>query len=288
MIYTIESDLLQVKIKSAGAELCSIINKQNGLDYLWQAGKEWPKHSPVLFPVVGQLKDNKYIFENKEYYLERHGFARTSIFNAGMVDKLNAEFFLNSNAETLKIYPFRFQLKIKYSISQNKLIVNYTVENKSRGSMYFSIGAHPAFKIPLIQSQAYDDYFLEFNKPENASRCILKNGLISNEQMPVLKNSNILPLTKKLFCDDALVFKNLLSDCITIKNNKSSHGLHFRFSGFPYFGIWSAKDADFICLEPWHGIADGINHNGQLKEKEGILNLDAGKKFSCVYSIEPF
>lgn len=284
----IENDFLQVKIKSLGAELCSIVSKKNNLEYVWQAGKEWPKHAPVLFPIVGQLKDNLYFYKNKEYKLERHGFARNSEFIIENAESNAATFALHCNAESLKIYPFQFLFKIKYSLSENKLIVEYKVENTGNSEMYFSIGAHPAFKIPLLEDELYENYFLEFNKTENANRHKLTDGLIGNETESVLSNSKKLPLSKKLFYNDALVFKTLLSTTISIKNNKSSHGLHFHFVGFPFFGIWAAKDADFICLEPWHGIADGNDHNQQLESKEGIICLNTGKTFSCTYSIEPF
>jgi galactose mutarotase-like enzyme len=284
----IENDFLRVAIKPFGAELCSIINKKNNLEYLWQAGKEWAKHAPVLFPIVGQLKENKYFFSGKEYKMERHGFGRSSKFETGNLNDDSAEFILKSDNETLKVFPFPFQLKIIYTLSQNKLVVKYAMENIGDLEMYFSIGAHPAFKIPLAKKENYEDYFLEFNKVENLFRYKLKDGLISDETEMVLNSSNKLPLTKKLFYNDALVFKNLASNIISIKNNKSAHGLHFNFEGFPFFGIWAAKDADFICLEPWYGIADSVNHNQRLENKEGIIKLESGKTFRCHYSIELF
>jgi galactose mutarotase-like enzyme len=139
-----------------------------------------------------------------------------------------------------------------------------------------------------MENESYEDYFLEFNKPEFAERWKLQNGLISGEKEVVLNSTTILSLKKSLFYNDAMVFKSLKSDCISIKNKNSNHGLHFYFKGFPYFGIWAARDADFVCLEPWQGIADSIHHNRQLENKEGIINLEPGKTFSCEYSIEPF
>ncbi|HKR04203.1 MAG TPA: aldose 1-epimerase family protein [Bacteroidia bacterium] len=284
----IENDFLIVKTKAEGAELTSIFNKKTHLEYLWQAGKEWAKHAPVLFPVVGQLKDNRYFYKEKSYLLERHGFARTRIFSISKSKKEKTEFILKDNSDTIINYPFHFELRIAYELLEKNLHIKYSVTNTDSKNSFFSIGAHPAFKIPLMENESYEDYFLEFNKTEFAERWKMQNGLIADEKEAVLNNSNILLLEKSLFYNDALVFKSLASDCISIKNKNSNHGLHFYFKGFPYFGIWAAKDADFVCLEPWQGIADSIHHNQQLENKEGIINLEPGKIFSCEYSIEAF
>ncbi len=284
----IENDFLIVKAKSEGAELTSIFNKKTMLEYLWQAGKEWTKHAPVLFPIVGQLKDNVYFYNGEKYSLERHGFARGLPFAVGISETNRMELVLNSSAETLKIFPFQFGLKIIYSLEGNTLNVKYEVSNRGNEKMFFSIGAHPAFKIPLSVKETYDDYFLEFNKKELAERWKLQSGLIVDEKEIVLNNTNILSLRKSLFDNDALVFKNLKSDLISIKNKKSNHGLNFYFKGFPYFGIWAAKNADCVCLEPWHGITDNINYNQQLETKEGIINLEPQRTFNCEYAIATF
>lgn len=292
---TIENAFLKVSCKPEGAELTGIFSKQTGLEYLWQAGKEWTKHAPVLFPIVGQLKDNTYYHKEKDYKLERHGFARNLKFEIEDSKTDCVTFILKSNSETLKIFPFEFALRITYSLSYDKLSVEYKVENTGYDEMYFSIGAHPAFKIPyppsphkgVYEYENYDDYFLEFSEKENAPRWLLQSGLIA-ESESFLLNQSILPLTKKLFYNDALVFKILKSETISIKSKKSSNGLYFHCKGFPYFGIWAAKDADFVCLEPWCGIADSINTNQQLQDKEGINKLNSGENFVCQYSIQPF
>ncbi|MEO5569726.1 MAG: aldose 1-epimerase family protein [Bacteroidia bacterium] len=289
----IENDFLIVKAKTAGAELTSIFNKKTNLEYLWQAEKEWTKQAPVLFPIVGQLKENSYFYDGKSYSLDRHGFARNSQFTPDSYRDHNSqfsriEFVLKSSDKTLNNFPFQFELKIIYSVEEVKLNIKYEVKNSADNNMFFSIGAHPAFKIPLIENELYKDYFLEFNQNEFAERWKLQNGLVADEKEIVLNNTNKLPLKKSLFYDDALVFKHLKSDKISIKSEKSNHGLHFNFKGFPYFGIWAAKDAKFVCLEPWHGIADSVSHDHQLENKEGIINLEGGKTFSCEYSIEPY
>jgi len=248
----IENDILIVKSKPEGAELTSILNKKTGLEYIWQAGMEWPKHAPVLFPIVGQLKDNIYYYDDEIYSLERHGFARTNTFLITAHETDSVEYSLLFNDETLRVYPFQFELLVSYELKNELLEIIYTVFNNGEDDLYFSIGAHPAFKIPLNNNERYDDYYLEFNKDEDAQRWMLHNGLLDNKTRPVFQGK-ILQLTKTLFNEDALVFKNLKSDVISIKSKNHSHGLNFHAQGFPYFGIWAAKDADFICLE--HGMA---------------------------------
>lgn len=284
-IHQIESDLLQVKIKEAGAELSSIFNRQTNLDYLWQAGPSWPKQAPVLFPIVGQLKDNTYFHHNKSYHLERHGFARTLPFIPLNKKKDSITFLLRYNEETLSSYPFMFLLSVDYRILSDTLQVVYTVTNEGEETMPFSIGAHPAFRVPLFEKEAYEDYYLQFEKKENADRLLLTNGLIAEKREAAFLNGEILPLAKSLFYRDALVFKNLKSERISIRSKNHPHGLHFDFKGYPYFGIWAARDADFICLEPWQGIADPVHHNMHLSDKEGMLTLDPGKSASFKYHL---
>ena len=154
--------------------------------------------------------------------------------------------------------------------------------------MFFSIGGHPAFKVPLSAAESYDDYYLEFNKVENKERWFLNNGLLNNNSIPYLESTKILQLKKTMFYEDALVFKNLRSNIISLKSKKKNNGLNFKFYDYPYFGIWAAKDADFICLEPWHGIADNVNSDQQLSNKEGINTLAPQQTFSCSYTIDVF
>ncbi len=284
----IENEFLKVVIKTSGAELGSIIQKHTGLEYLWQGGAGWPRQSPVLFPVVGQLKNNEYIYRDIAYTLERHGFARNKIFSVSNASLKEAVFYLEEDEQTLSWYPFTFRLTIRYTLDHQLLHTHYEVSNTDQKILYFSIGAHPAFLIPLTPEEAYEDYFLKFNKKEKAVRHMISGGLMDTVTKPVLENTDLLPLSKPLFYDDALVFKGLQSDCISIRNRINNRGLDFHFSGFPYFGIWSARDAGFVCLEPWHGLADSVNHSGRLEEKECILKLEPGESFHCAWSIRPY
>ena len=283
----ISNDRLSVIVNEKGAELQSI--QLNGLEYLWQAdAKHWSKHSPVLFPIVGELKDGKYIFNNKEYFLSRHGFARDKMFEAKQTSDSSAIFTLHSNNETLAVYPFQFTFQVQYEIKQHTLFCSYIVKNVSENEMYFSVGGHPAFKVPLEENLLYTDYIVQFNNDTILKRHLLHNGLTGDEIETIPLDEKKLHLKPSLFYDDAIVLKHINSNRIKLYTNKSEHGLTFMFDSFPYFGIWAAKDAPFVCLEPWCGIADTIHHDYQLTNKEGINQLTAGQPWRRTWSVELF
>jgi galactose mutarotase-like enzyme len=278
---SIENEQLKIIISSKGAELQSIFNKETQLEYLWDGDPAfWSKRSPILFPIVGTLKNDTYYYNDKSYKLSRHGFARDMEFEAEKLSEASVSFLLRSSEATLQNFPFEFELKIIYSIQDNNLRVRYNVSNTSKTEMYFSIGGHPAFKLPLVDGTVYNDYYLEFNEEETTPRWpISKDGLIETKPEPLLRETNVLPLTKELFFKDALVLKKPTSSVATLRSDKTAHGFDFDFGDFPYLGIWAAKNADFICIEPWCGIADSVDTNQQLKDKEGINKLNAGEIF---------
>ena len=287
-MYTIENEYLSATINEKGAELTSLVYKPSGQEYIWNADPTyWGKHSPVLFPIVGTLKDNTFIYNSKSYHLSRHGFARDKVFDvtAQTADSINLT--LQDDSETLKIYPFQFQFSLIYTLEEKKLAVTYLVKNPNNGGMYFSVGGHPAFKVPLAEGLAYEDYYLRFSATENAGRWpISKDGLLEQIPVDLLSNTKRLPLSKKLFAQDALVFKSLASTEVALKSDKDEAGFTFNFEGFPYLGIWAAKDADFVCIEPWCGIADAVNASQKIEEKEGIIMLNKGAHFERTWSVE--
>ena len=290
ILYSIENDFLKVVITSKGAELQSVLTKENQLEYLWQANEKfWAKKSPVLFPIVGGLKNNSYSYQNKTFNLSRHGFARENEFSILKTTETSIQFLLENSEKTLLVFPFQFKFIIEYALQSSKLICNYLVENLSDDEMYFSVGAHPAFNVPLTDSTIFSDWILEFNQPETIGIFPLTaDGLLKAQPIPFLQNSNQIKLTKDLFYKDALVFKHLQSNQLKLISNKSQHGIKMQFDGFPFFGIWSAKDADFICLEPWCGVADSENSTGEITQKEGINILKSNETFSRTWSIELF
>lgn len=285
----LENENIEVTFSAKGAELRSITNKANALNYLWKGDAAyWGKFSPVLFPIIGALKDNTYYVDDKAYELPRHGFARDLDFEVEQISDREVLFVLRSTEETLKVYPFPFNLGLRYQISGAAVSCTYEVNNPAEKDLLFSIGGHPAFAAPLTEDAGYEDCYLEFSVDEAVVYHKIESNLISDQTDSLHLDKGKVTLRHELFYDDALVFKDLKSDTITLRNTKNSYGLHFRFAGFPFFGIWAAKDADFVCLEPWSGIADGIHHNQQLRDKEGIVSLAAGENWKRTWAVEIF
>ena len=218
--------------------------------------------------------------------MNRHGFAREKMFTLIYHSPSSMHFEMISDEHTLQVYPFDFNFSIVYTISSNSLSVSYLVKNRGKKMMYFSVGGHPAFRLPLSDQLVYDDYYLSFNKNEFTGRWpISVEGLIESASVPLLDNSNCLKISKSLFYKDAIVLKGLESDEVQIKSDLHSRGLSFSFKGFPYLGIWAAKEADFICIEPWCGIADSVDSTQVLTEKEGIEYLNAGEVFERIWMV---
>lgn len=285
----LENEHLKASFAIKGAELQSLKNKKNNTEYLWSGNPDyWGKFSPVLFPIVGGLKLHTYYYKNKAYHLPRHGFARDKNFEPNQISSTTLVFSLKHDEETLKVYPFPFELQLRYTLTGATLSCSYTVSNPAEDNMLFSIGAHPAFATEVNAGLAYTDYFLQFNKEERLTYHKIREDLVDHQTATITLSDRKLPLTHELFYDDALILKTLKSDCISLRNRKNTRGIHFSFKNFPFFGIWAAKDADFVCLEPWQGIADGIDHNQHLEHKEGIIILGPGKQWTGNWDVECF
>lgn len=285
----LENEYLRAVIVTRGAELQSLYNKKTGIEHIWSGeATYWGKHSPVLFPIVGSLKENTYFYNNQSFSLPRHGFARDKTFEENSVTSTEAVFTVTHDLHTLTVYPFNFILKLRYRLHESLLTCTYEVENPGKEVLLFSLGAHPAFGVPFLQGTGYEDYYLEFNKTETLQRWKLRDGLVSSETSLTPRTNNKLYLHAGLFEEDAILLKNMLSNSITLGCDKHPHGFHFTFRDFPFFGIWAAKNAPFVCLEPWCGIADSITHNQQLQEKEGIQTLSPGGHWQRSWEIECF
>ena len=280
-IITLSNDVISAQIKTFGAELCSLKNANNR-EFIWEGNPTyWGKHSPVLFPIVGTLKNNSYNHNNKEYQLTRHGFARDMEFELVEKAESRATFSIQSNSATLANYPFQFELQIQYTLVHTTLKIAYTVINKDSTEIPFSIGAHPAFALP----DNFENYSIEFEKTEPLEYTLLENDLVSKQTETLVTNSNFVPLTYKLFDRDALIFKKLQSNSLTI-HDKEKPLLKVHFEDFPNLGIWTKIGAPFICIEPWFGYSDTIESTANLFEKEGIVILKTGETFQTKFSIE--
>jgi galactose mutarotase-like enzyme len=285
MPVTLQSNHLTVLINSFAAELSSVKNKNN-IEFIWQADKTvWARHAPVLFPIVGKLKDDHFIFEDKSYQLPQHGFARDMEFESVSENRDACVFRLVSNSETLKKYPFDFIFEIKYQLEENILTTFYTVKNPSEKILYFSVGAHPGFNCPLLPGEKLEDYYLEFEKSD-LKTTVLTNGLRNDYNETLALKNNRLFLTSSLFDKDALVFENNQVNALSLGSAKSSHKIVMDCKNWPFFGIWSKKGSNqFVCLEPWYGIADSVYSTHQFASKKGILSLNPFSEFNCSYSV---
>ena len=282
MKFQIKNQFLEASFDSLGAELISLISK--GREYIWEGNSEfWNKQSPILFPTIGSLKNDTYFFEGKEYYLPRHGFAREKEFDVIEQKDDKIIFSLKSDEETLKVYPFIFELQIQYRLVENQLEVHYKVKNNSEDEMFFSIGGHPGFAL----SENFEDYSLVFETNDELKYSLLENHLLADETQILETVNNNLALNYSLFEKDALVFKNHQIQSVTIQENGKDF-VKVSFKNFPDLGIWTKINAPFICIEPWFGHADLVKTNQKLQEKEGIQSLKKHEIFNSVFTIEIF
>jgi galactose mutarotase-like enzyme len=278
---TISNSNLTAQINHFGAELFSLKNSENK-EYIWEGNPAfWGKHSPILFPIVGTLKNNSYLFNGIEYHLSRHGFGRDMEFELIEKTEKSATFSLISSVETRKMYPFNFELQVCYSLDENKLKIDYKVINKNDFIMPFSIGAHPALALP----GNFENYSLEFQQQEILKYHLLEDGLISNNTNEIPLNNHQLSLNYSLFENDALVFKTLKFKSISILQNKVAL-LKVNFTDFPNLGIWTVKNAPFLCIEPWFGYSDTLEEYDDFSKKEGIQLLEKKETFKSNFSIE--
>lgn len=288
-LVTLRSANLQVQVHPHGAELQSILDTKKQLEYLWQGDPAfWGKRSPILFPIVGTLKNKSFHFEDKAYSLGRHGFAREMDFHLESKAEDRASFLLADTEASRAIYPFAFQLWVDYRLDGQKLQVKYRVHNpSSKVVLYFSIGAHPAFRLPLRADEQYEEYFLEFSESETIGRWpINADGLLEAEPIPLLKGENRLPLHRQLFAKDAIVLKGLQSQSMRLVHQEKGAVFQFHYPCFPYMGLWAVPGADFLCIEPWCGVADSTHASGRIEEKEGIIALQPGALFEREWWVE--
>ncbi len=285
-MHTIQNNVLRINISQKGAELNSLFHIPSNTEHLWQADSEWwGWHAPVLFPIIGRCLNDEINILGKKYSLEKHGFARHSTFQCVTKTENELQFLLAQNADSLNVYPYHFNFRIGYRISENVLIQSYQVENTGDETMYFSVGAHPAFAVPFYANESFEDYHIQFEKAEMLERHhINADGFFDGRKSTVSLDGKI-NLHPALFNDDALIFKNHQSRSLSIVSRNHHQKLTVNFEGFPYLGIWTKEGAPYVCIEPWFGCADTANAPTDFKEKEGILQLAKGEKFNAKFSV---
>ena len=278
MFYKIENEFFTCEIDDMGAQLHSLKSKENGKEYIWYGKTEiWYGQAPVLFPVIGQLIDDKYRYNGKEYSMPKHGLARKLPFAVKECGGAKAVFSLESDENTLKSYPFEFELLVTFELIGKSLKNTMTVINKTKGEMYFSIGAHPGFNCAVGD-------VIEFEYPETIpTERIDSDNLIIDKKFPLLENGREIEITEEIFKADALILSGMKSEKLRIKGENE---LEFTFGKCPFLGIWAKPGAPYVCLEPWYGVNDGREVKADISEKRGIERLAEGETFEFFWNAE--
>ncbi|MCI5775674.1 MAG: aldose 1-epimerase family protein [Aerococcus sp.] len=292
MDYLLHNDQLTINASTNAAQLQSLRRNDANFEYIFQGFPDfWGWQTPTLFPHCGRLEDDYMEIDGKRYDSKQHGFARHSIFEAEDVTDDAITFLLTENDETLQSFPYHFELRIGYQLDGNKVRVKYSVKNTNDGEMSFSIGAHPAFNVPLAPGETFEDYQLTFDSTDEVNTYGIGEGnLIHDTTGKPVKLAN-RPLTRDQFKDGLELFE-LRDQTVTVglENSDRSHGLRLNTNGFPYVGIWSPypTDATFVCIEPWFGLPDVANGNHDFVKKAGNLSLASGETFDAEFILEPF
>lgn len=285
--FRMENEFLIVEVDSFGAELKSIRKKQTNAEYMWNGNPAyWKRTSPVLFPLVGALKNGKYIYEGREYAMSQHGFARDREFQVVTQREDYLEFRLQADEETLEKYPFHFELRIGYRLTGSTVKVYWNVKNEDEKEMYFSIGGHPAFRCPIAEGTSQTDYSLHMDTDGKLiSSVIGQGGVLNGNKKEYLLEKGFLQITEDLFDEDALVIENSQAKEVSLCRDGKAY-VTVRFDA-PVFGIWSPpkKKAPFICIEPWYGRCDSAFFQGALKDREWGNMLESGEEFHSEYEI---
>jgi len=283
----LSNGIFSASISPKGAELKSLVEEETGTEFIWSGDPAWwSGTAPVLFPIVGGLKNKEYLYKNKKYSLPNHGFARQSLFKILKQSPDQAVFTLNSDQEIRKMYPFDFSLSVIFRMEPVGLAVQYDVINRGSNIMLFSIGSHPAFKLPFAGGYL-ENYYIHFSEEEDMPRYFFEDGLYRDETAPVLSNCRQISLNSTIFNDGPIIFKNPKSSEIHIKNSKNSKEIIVSTGPIPYLAIWSKPNrAPFLCIEPWYGLPDRTDADQRFETKEGIISLAPGETHSTTYRIE--
>ena len=259
---------LSATVKADGAELCSLRDAA-GAEMLWQAAPIWPRHAPVLFPIVGRLKDDTLRHDGKSYRLTQHGFARDRRFAWLNRSATACRLVLHEDADTRAMYPFAFRLEIAFALDDDALQQRFTVTNPGREVLPASLGAHPGFAWPLTEGLEKAAHVLEFAEPETAPVRRLTNGLLRSIPEPTPIAGRTLALEPTLFATDAIILPTTASRSVRY-SAPGSPAVELAWDGFRELGIWSREGGDFVCIEPWHGTASPEDFDGEFAPNRAL------------------
>lgn len=289
---TIKNELLQVEIDETGAQLTSIRSVESGMEYMWQGDtRYWTKHAPNLFPFVGRLYNKQYTYHGKTYPMTSHGFLQQSVLTPVDQTASAVTLELHESEETLAIWPFRFTLSMRYELSGDQLIMTTTVHNDSTDTLYYGLGGHPGFNVPLEQGLSFTDYVLEFPETFDARQVQFDSGVLdSGERTPYeLRDGKILPLEHELFGFDAIVFEDA-PRAVTLRSDKGTHGVTVSYPQMGYVGFWHKPqtDAPYVCIEPWVVLPGRSETIEDLETMPGMTAVEPGTDSVNQWSIRVF
>ncbi len=280
MIYNVETNDFSLAVKEMGAELNSFKSKKTGFEFIWCGNTDiWYGQSPILFPIIGRLLDDKYRLGGKEYTMPKHGIVRKKPFKLIEKTENSLTFIQSDDAESLEAYPYHFDLIVEFKITENGLSVTHTVVNKNDCVMYYSFGAHPAFNCEI------GDY-LEFSENESLlTERIDHESILIEEKFPVELDGKKLIITENLFDDDALILSSYNSKAVSLKSDKHNRVVKFNFDS-PLLGIWAKPGAPYVCIEPWWGVNDNYDKKDDLSQKRAIMAINPKEEKSFNWNIE--
>lgn len=282
--HTIRSSTLTATIKAQGAELCSL-KDGDGTEFIWQAGPEWPRHAPLLFPIVGRLANDELRHRGKAYRMTQHGFARDSRFAWGAREESRCTLVLEDSETTRALYPFAFRLTAGYALDESGLDLTLTIANTGKETLPASLGGHPAFNWPLQPGEVKESYALTFANTESSPVRRLDGGLLRAATEPSPVEGTVLPLSESLFADDAIIFDRIDSKSVRCAARQGTGPwLKMSWRGFRELGVWSKPSgAPFLCIEPWRGYASPAGFDGEFSDKPGLMHIAPGaeEQLSC-------
>ena len=279
--HTITADGLSATVLALGAELCSLVSAHG--EMLWQAGPAWPRHAPVLFPIVGRLAGDVLRHDGQEHRLTQHGFVRDRRFDWAERAIDRCTLVLSDDATTRALYPFAFRFTLVFRISDGRLVVEYETLNTGEVTLPVNMGAHPAFIWPLAEGVAKEDHILTVAEAETAPVPALASGLLDGTR-PSPIEGGVLKLSEQVFATDAVILTAPASRAVRF-TAPGAPGIEMTWDGFPSFGIWMRPPGAFLCLEPWHGMASPKGWDGDFMDKPGIARLAPGERLRASYAV---
>lgn len=288
MKYEICNEFLKVKAATEGAILWSVTDK-DGFEYIWQGDdRYWNEHGANLFPYIARLWEKSYIFQGKTYHMDIHGFAKDSVFSCEKAGENELVFVMEDTRETLEQYPFHFRFEIRYLLEKNTLKVLYSVKNKDEKTMYFGIGGHPGFNIPMEEGLSFEDYELEFSRACEPQRILFSQEcFVEGKRSYELLEGRRIPLRHNLFDEDAIVLEKTSGE-VLLHSTKGKKAVKVSYADMPYVGFWHmpCMDAPYVCIEPWCSLPSrqGITEN--LEEQKDLISLEAGRECQISWTME--